>query len=189
MRYKRTIRLVFAGLLFFTSQNVSCQIMTAGFGLHIQSDSSDETFKSVLLFSGDFGTTGKYLYGFEVGFNLSGGVGEDWDYTDVINLGQYPEDITGEYAYNLVKFGIRGGYKTSSNIILTGTLGLNFLNEYQLRFDEFYILGDNGSYAIATDNNTTKPYAKGSISYPIGKFSPEIGYGNNGVSFGATLFF
>ena len=165
------------------------QIINAGLGVHLQSDSSDETFKSVLAFSCDFGTGNNFLYGFELGFNLSGGVGEDWDYTDTINLGAFPDHITGEYAYNLIRFGGRVGYKTSSKFIITGTLGLNFLNEYQLRFDEFYILGDNGTYAVATDNNTTKPYAKGSISYPLGKFNPEIGFGNNGISFGGTLFF
>lgn len=176
-------------LLLFIPFNIFGQITTAGFGLHFQSDANDETFSSVLLLSGDFGGNSNLLYGFEVGFNLSGGVGEDWDYTDVINLGQYPEDITGEYAYNLIKFGGRVGYKTSSKLVVIGTVGLNFLNEYQLRFDEFYILGDNGSYAISTGKNTTKPYLKGSVSYPLGKFYPEIGYGNNGVSFGATLLF
>ena len=176
--------LLLSALLIFSS--LSAQ--DVGFGLHYQTQSKDETYKSVLIFNLDYKpNNGKIIYGLEFGVNLSG-VGDDTNYTDVINLGQYPEDITGEYTSNLVKVGGRFGYDLSDKITIIGTLGLNFLTEYQLRFDDLYILGDNGSYAIASGESPTDSYVKASVMFNLGKLKPEIGIGSNGFSVGANYF-
>ena len=165
----------------------SLSAQEVGFGLHYQTQSKVETYKSVFAFNIDYKPKGKITFGIEFGVNLSG-VGEDIDYTDTINLGQYPEDITGEYTSNLFKFGGRFGYDVSDKITIIGTFGLNFLTEYQLRFDDLYILGDNGSYAIASGESPTDPYLKASVMFNLGKLKPEIGIGSNGFSIGANYF-
>ena len=93
------------------------------------------------------------------------------------------------YAYNLFKVGGRVGYELHNNFRIIGSIGLNFLTEYQLRYDEFNILGDNGNYGVATGKSKTTPYVKGTLSYRIGDFAPELGYGSTGIGFGLTYFF
>ena len=53
-----------------------------------------------------------------------------------------------------------------------------------MRYDEYNILGNNGTYGVATGNNPVEGYYKLGLSYKIDKFLPEIGYSNNGISIG-----
>ena len=154
-----------------------------GFGLHYQTQSKVDTYKSVLSFNIDYKTKRKITFGIELGANLINVV-EDIDYTGIIELSQYREDITGEYTSNLVKFAGRLGYDVGNKVTLIATLGLNFLTEYQLRFNTK--LDD---YAIASGKSPTDPYFKASILFNLGKLRPEISVGSNGFSIGGVFYF
>ena len=171
-------RLLLSVLLIVTT--LSAQ--ETGFGLHYQTQSKVETYKSVLSLNIDYKTKRKITFGIELGVNLINVV-EDIDYTGIVRLEQYPQDITGEYTSNLVKFAGRFGYDVSDKITLIATLGLNFLTEYQLRFNTKL---DN--YAIASGKSPTDPYFKASILLNLGKLRPEIGIGSNGFSIGGIFY-
>ena len=159
-----------------------------GFGYESNSEGED-VFKSVLLVNIDLiSAKNNFLFGLDLGVGLTG-VNENDDYTGIINTGQFSEDFNGDYAYNLVKVGGRFGYELRNNLRIIGSVGLNFLTEYQLRYDEFNILGDNGNYGVATGKSKTTPYAKGTLSYRIGDFAPELGYGSTGMAIGLSYFF
>ena len=171
-------RLLLSVLLIVSS--LSAQ--ETGFGLHYQTQSKVETYKSVLSLNIDYKTKRKITFGIELGVNLINVV-EDIDYTGIVRLEQYPQDITGEYTSNLVKFAGRFGYDVSDKITLIATLGLNFLTEYQLRFNTKY-----DDYAIASGKSPTDPYFKASILLNLGKLRPEIGIGSNGFSIGGIFY-
>ena len=159
-----------------------------GFGYESNSEGED-VFKSVLLVNIDLiSAKNNFLFGLDLGVGLTG-VNENDDYTGIINTNPFSEDFNGDYAYNLFKVGGRVGYELHNNFRIIGSIGLNFLTEYQLRYDEFNILGDNGNYGVATGKSKTTPYVKGTLSYRIGDFAPELGYGSTGIGFGLTYFF
>ena len=143
-----------------------------GMGVGYESTTtSDAVFESVLLVNIDLILAkNNILFGLDVGIGLIG-INEDHNYD------------------NLLKVGGRFGYEVYDNLRLIGSVGLNFLTEYPLRYDEFNVLGDNMNNGIATGDNITTPYAKGTLSYRIGNFAPELGFGSTGIGLGTTYFF
>lgn len=168
--------------LIFISTISSAQTKDFSMGLSYQTKKGDETYKSLLGMNFDLYQENGFFYGFELAFNLEG-IPEDVNYTGTINLGQFSEDFRGDYASNVIKFGGRVG-RAFGDLNIIGTLGLNFLEEFQLRYDEYNILGNNGTYGVATGNNPVEGYYKLGLSIKIDKFLPEIGYSNNGISIG-----
>ena len=169
-------------IVLFTSLASFAQTKDFSMGISYQTKQGDETYKSLLGMNFDLYQENGFFYGFELAFNLEG-IPEDVNYTGTINLGQFSEDFRGDYASNVIKFGGRVG-KAFGDLNIIGTLGLNFLEEFQLRYDEYNILGNNGTYGVATGNNPVEGYYKLGLSYKIDKFLPEIGYSNNGISIG-----
>ena len=161
-----------------------------GIGFGYESNSSGEdVFESVLIINVDLiSAKNNILFGLDLGVGLTG-VDENNDYTGIINTNAFSEDFNGHYAYNLFKVGGRVGYELHNNFRIIGSIGLNFLTEYQLRYDEFNILGDNGNYGVATGKSKTTPYVKGTLSYRIGDFATELGYGSTGMAIGLSYFF
>jgi len=51
------------------------------------------------------------------------------------------------------------------------------------------VLPDNVNNSIATGENITTPYAKGTLSYRIGNFASKLGFGLTGIGLGTTYFF
>jgi hypothetical protein len=179
MKSKFFISFFFLNVLFLSAQDF-------GIGMHLQLKTDDPTYKSVFVMNFDYLDINGMIYGFDIGFN-STGITESQDYSGNVNIGQFSEDITGDLSYNLIKFGGRYGV-AFKRLKLIGSLGLNFLTEYQLRYDEYHILGDNGSYGIKTGNTLVEGYYKASILFETdGTIYPEVGFGNNGFSIGINL--
>ena len=119
-------------IVLFTSLASFAQTKDFSMGMSYQTKQGDETYKSLLGMNFDLYQENGFLYGFELAFNLEG-IPEDVNYTGTINLGQFSEDFRGDYASNVIKFGGRVG-RAFGDFNIIGTLGLNFLEEFQYIF-------------------------------------------------------
>lgn len=135
----------------------------------------------------------KFQYGFTVGVPVNRGVkGEHYP---TINWDEYPEDIVSEGDY-YTPFTIDIGYNVYGGIIIGGGLGIATQTVYRNMFDEFHILGYNGSYYLTAKGDPSVEY-KGFITYYFPTESDKFGstffkasYSHimgPGISFGITF--
>jgi len=124
-----------------------------------------------------------YIFGMEGGF---GGSTNGEDYTGTINIGQFSGDRIGTYSFTSWNLGFRVGKKVHKNISLIGTIGYINLTKYEDRFDNYHILGDNGSYVVLS-NSKDSAYLKLSASFRINKVIPEVSFGTTGVQIGCSF--
>lgn len=87
----------------------------------------------------------KQIYGFSVGVPI--GTGEKGEHYPNINWDEYPEDIIGSGSYYL-PYSVFAGYNISEAFLIGGGIGYATCIKYRNMFDEFHILGNNGSYSI-----------------------------------------
>lgn len=135
----------------------------------------------------DFQNSKGVVFGIQgnIGFDSNGSVGED--YSDIINVGQYTEDIY-ELAYESYSVAVRFGKAFAKKISVIGALGLEIEREFQNRYDNFNIFGDNGNYYVETGNNKNKLYISLNAKYrATDRLALEYGYGSRGVDF--KMFF
>ena len=85
--------------------------------------------------------------------------------------------------------GVRIGRLVIEKFFVIGTIGGNFFNEYQERFDELYILGYDGVYFVNTNKEITRAYLELSIGYKVYNLMLDVGIANSGVGFSLTWFF
>ena len=157
-----------------------------GVGLGFNSTKGyEEANRSMLTVNTDY-LWGKNLIGLDIGFGKS--INENQDYTGTISQYNYLEDIQNTI-YSQTLLGVRIGRSVIENFFVIGTIGANFFNEYQERFDELYILGYDGVYFVRTDKEITRAYLELSIGYKIDNLMLDVGIANSGVGFSLTWFF
>ena len=141
--------------------------------------------KEVSVFNGtvDLIQSNSYIFGMEFGI---GGATNGEDFTGTINIDQYPEDRTDTESHTLWNIGFRVGKEIYKNLNLIGTLGYFQLSEFEDRYDNFNILGDNGSYVVLKENKDSF-YVKIGASYRINKIIPEVSIGTTGLQFGCSF--
>lgn len=90
--------------------------------------------------------TNKVFYGFTYSPSISKGVkGES--YTGTVNWDEFPEDHVSEGSYK-ESFTVDLGYFVTDYLAIGGGLGYGYTMNYRNCYDEFNILGNNGSYYI-----------------------------------------
>ena len=124
-----------------------------------------------------------YVFGIEAGF---GGSTSGEDYTEVINIDQYSSDRIGTYSFTSWNMGLRVGKTVYKNINLLGTVGYLNLSKYEDRYDNYNILGNNGSYVVLNKSKNSA-YLKLSASYRINKLIPEVSFGTTGIQIGCSF--
>ena len=158
-----------------------------GFGIGINTNTnymhSDET---MLTANVDLLNTNRFLYGIE--FGLGKTISEEQNYSGTVSQFAYDEDIEG-VVYSQIVFAGRIGYRINQSFHIIATIGGSFFNQYQERFDSFYILGTDGWYYVHTDVSKTEAYVKGSVVYKINQFGIELGLANSGFGVGLNYFF
>ena len=130
----------------------------------------------------DFEINNNFWIGAQANIGLGGDI-EGEDYTDIIGTNQYNEDIY-ELATDSWAFGLRVGKEINNKIKIVGALGMAIEYEAQNRYDEFTILGNNGSYHVRTGNRENSLYASINCNVTVGKwFAVEGGFGTRGIEF------
>jgi len=168
-------------LLLFT-YSIYSQSSALNLGLHynlgneITKDYKSINFSTDLLLNG-------YLFGLEIG---TGGSTNGEDYSNTINIDQFARDRIGTLSYTTYNVGLRLGKELRRNLYISGTLGFVALDEYQDRFDNYHILGDNGAYVVLQESNNNA-YVRFGVSYKIKKVIPEISLGTTGFQFGCSF--
>ena len=122
------------------------------------------------------------------GVGLGKTISEEQNYSGTISQFAYDEDIEG-VVYSQIVFAGRIGYRINQSFHIIATIGGSFFNQYQERFDSFYILGTDGWYYVHTDVSKTEAYVKGSVVYKINQFGIELGLANSGFGIGLNYFF
>ena len=153
---KKVILLV---VFLITSMLMYAQEFAVPIGIHYNEGNESTKNTSSWNITMDVMNSNSYIFGFEGGF---GGSLNGEDFTGTINLGRF------------------------KNVNIIGTLGFTQLEEYQDRFDSFYILGDNGYYVVL-ENLRSAGYLKICLSYRYKKVIPEISMGTMGLQFGCSF--
>lgn len=134
----------------------------------------------------DYESTTEMIFGLQVGFELGSGFkGED--YSDVINTGEYREDVY-ELGYSSWSIAGRVGKRVSDKVSVIGALGLTIEQEAENRFDSFHILGNNGDYYVRTGNNSTDIFYGANVKYDLSQsLVGSLGYTSRGVEIAIYL--
>lgn len=171
-------------ILFLATYSISYSQQTlVPFGLHYNIGNSNT--KEVGIYNGtiDVIESNSYIFGMEFGL---GGATNGEDYTGTININQYTEDRIGTESHTLWNIGFRAGKEIYKNLYLIGTLGYIQLSEFEDRYDNFNILGSNGSYVVLKEKKDNI-YVKLGVSYRINKIIPEVSIGSTGLQFGCSF--
>lgn len=104
---------------------------------------------------------GSFQYGATVGIAV--GTGQEGEHYSNINWDQYPEDIIAEGEY-YTPFTIDVAYNVYDGFMIGLGLGYAWKTHYRNMFDEFHILGYNGSYNV-TARGTGKVESRVFVSY------------------------
>lgn len=174
-------KVLLAFIVLAVSMNMNAQMK---FDLGLGYGFSDQD----LIFVIDFQTSKGIALGMQcnIGFDSSV-VGED--YSEVINIGEYYEDIYG-LGYSSYSVAFRVGKEFAEKISVIGALGWESEKEVQNRYDNFHILGDNGYYSVATGNRETKLYVSLNAKYRATDWlALEAGYGSRGFEVKAFYTF
>lgn len=87
----------------------------------------------------------KLLFGF--GFEMSVNNGEEGEYYSEINWDEFPGDVVSSGQY-VEPFNLQLGYNLFGNLYCGVGLGFGEVIYYRNMYDNFHILGNNGSYYI-----------------------------------------
>ena len=156
------------------SQNLS----TGSVGIGFNSNNHELTEGALITINADL-LKDRYLYGLDIGLGKL--ISDEQNYTGTVSQFRWAEDVEG-LVYEQTMFAGRIGYEIYPKIYLIGTIGGNFLSQYQERFDEYYILGNDGKYFVSTKNNKTEPYLKSSLAIREDRLFLEAGYTNIGFA-------
>ena len=130
----------------------------------------------------DFEINNNFWIGAQANIGLDGDI-EGEDYTEIIGTNQYNEDIY-ELATDSWAFGLRVGKEINNKIKIVGALGMAIEYEAQNRYDDFTILGNNGSYHVKTGNREISLYAAINCNVTVANwFAIEGGFGTRGIEF------
>ena len=130
----------------------------------------------------DFEINNNFWIGAQANIGLDGDI-EGEDYTEIIGTNQYNEDIY-ELATDSWAFGLRVGKEINNKIKIVGALGMAIEYEAQNRYDDFTILGYNGSYHVKTGNREISLYAAINCNVTVANwFAIEGGFGTRGIEF------
>ena len=150
-------------VLLFTSVKLSSQnsvLYDSDFRFGFDVGYSVEGYLPMSLYFGK----DKMVYGFTLGSPV--GTGQKGEYFSNINWDEYPEDIvnSGSFYY---PFTVDIGYSISEHFIIGGGLGYAVRLNYRNMYDDFHILGDNGSYHITvTDGGVPEIKVFGQYIFP-----------------------
>jgi hypothetical protein len=167
--------------LFFTSKLYSQKPNSgewAEFGLDISSNPAIGFNIGYINYDKPMGEL-NYFSGYFIGFD--GLIGRGKDYSDIITLGMYPNDVKEE-GYYYEHFGIRVGVSTSNTITPYALLGYTVATYIQNRNDRLNILSNNGDYYIGIADSD-----KSSFDFGVGlKLSPPS-YNSSRLTLGFEL--
>jgi hypothetical protein len=149
-------KLVFVFILLYTAVNLSAQSVEIGMGY---------SSSMMLNMNVDYISPSNVVYSLDGGIALPNGTkGEEYS---TVNWSEYPEDVIeeGEY-YNIINLGV--GYKFEKFAVL-GLIGYADETLYRNGYDDYNILGDDGSYYKTTkgDNGKLNVGIKGKYFIPI----------------------
>ena len=158
-----------------------------GFGIGINTNDNYRHSEGNLLFANiDLLQKNRMVYGIEFGLGKS--ISDEQNYTGTVSKFRYSEDIDG-IVYSQTMFAGRIGYRLNPDLYIVSSIGASFFNQFQERFDDFYILGNDGLYFVSTGVSETEIYLKGSIVYKLGMIALELGYANSGAGLGLIFNF
>ena len=166
---------------FLFSQYINNSLFS--FGIGYNSNDVEIAERGLLTINMDYINERK-LYGLDFGFGKT--INEEQNYTGYVSQFRWAEDIES-LVYSQFMFAGRFGYEVLPRVYLIGTLGANFFDQFQERFDEFYILGYDGRYFVSTRNSKTEPYIKASAAFRQERFLIEAGFSNTGVAFSLSF--
>jgi len=99
-----------------------------------------------------------YFSGYVIGFDGLYGSGKD--YSDIVTVGMYPNDVKEE-GYYYDHFGLRIGMSAGNAVIPYGIVGYTRAHFVQNRYDRNKILSNSGDYHISFIDNSKSSFDLG----------------------------